>query len=264
MLIISGSSPKQQILGQRSAPCAACRQETPHRFQRNYRVNHVFWFPLFSTGTTYASVCERCNLTSPTGAPPPGTVPPAPLLHRMGFLFPLGFVLFPLVLMPVVFGVSSAASGGGAQADTQMSQQSFRADTADSAARSALQDDFDDLGLRGLSIAATSASANGRKVRLLTAHYSRLKKVGDADRVRLLERMEQIADTQFPDDEVFVGLQGRVLWGGHSHRKGGEKWSRLVDESTPSPERDARVALRALELAAAAPPAATTAADARP
>ena len=88
----------------------------------------------------------------------------------------------------------------------------------------------------------------------LTVQYSGLKNETDEDRVHLLEYMEQIADASFPDDEIFVGLQGRILWGGLSHRKSGEKWSRLVDKSTPSPETDARAALHALELAAPTAP----------
>ncbi len=51
----------------------------------------------------------------------------------------------------------------------------------------------------------------------------------------------------FPDDEVFLGLrQGRLLWGGHSHRMAKGAWKRLVDESTSDPEADA-VAVSPLE-----------------
>src|SRR5262245_24445942 len=104
MLIITGSSPKQQVIGQRNQPCAACKQVTPHRLQRHYVVKHAFWFPLFSMGTAYTTVCERCNHFAQTSAPTPGTVPPAPFLHRMGFLFPLGVLMFPLFVLPLMVG----------------------------------------------------------------------------------------------------------------------------------------------------------------
>jgi hypothetical protein len=259
MIFISGSSPKQQSLGQRNEPCPACRQMTLHSLKRFYRVRHIFWFPLFSTGTTYAKVCERCQLASPMAPPDPGTVPSKPFLHRLGFLLPVGvFFFFPLLLMPLALlagGGHGVGSGAGAQAagvaGDDTAERFFTAEP-DRAAQSALQADFNDLGLRGVSVSAKSASANTHNVRLLTAQYFRLKNVSDGDRVRLLERMEAIADANFADDEVFVGLRGRVLWGGRSHRKAGEKWHRLVDESTPSPEADARAALRALDTAPAA------------
>ena len=270
MLIITGSSPKQQLLGQRNAPCAACRQETPHRFLRNYSVKHLFWFPLFSMHTAHGKICERCNLFTPTDTPPPGTAPPKPLLHRMGFIFPLGVVMFPFLLLPFA-AVSGGGSAASMQADVSSVRSRFHADDDDRAAQGAVQDFLNqlDLGFRGPTVRATSAAVNGRRVRLLTVQYSKLKRVRDDDRVRLLQVVERIADTKFPDDEVFVGLQGRILWGGHSHRKAAEAWDRQVDESTPNPETSAFAALRALETAApaaapAARPAEPTAAAARP
>lgn len=262
MLIISGTSIKQQVIGHHSVPCAACRQETLHRFQRNYSVKHVFWFPLFSYHTTYAKLCERCNLLSPTSEPAPGTAAPVPVLHRLGFVFPLG-LFFGLPMMfatcGAIFGAGGASSGRSAAADTQRSRGRFHADDTDRAARSAVQGYFDRLGLRGSTVAATSAAVNGHTVRLLTVHYSRLKKVSHGDRVRLLEQLEQFADENYPDDEVFLGMKGIVLWGGHSHRKAGDDWQREVHETTPDPEKNAYAAFDALELAAAP----TAAADAR-
>jgi hypothetical protein len=267
MIIISGSSPKMQVLGYPTAPCAACKQETLHRFQRHYRVKHLFWFPLFSMGTNYAKVCERCQLYTPTGAPA-GAVPPAPFLHRLGFVFPLALMLFPIVTLPLALmhalNVSPAASSGAqaAVADTEGPSVSFRSDAKDEAAVGQLEKYFDDLGLRGIDVASKSAKVDGHTVRLVTAKYSRLKKVSDGDRLRLLQHMEDIADDTFPGEEVFVGLQGRLLWGGYSHANGGEKWVRVVDESTADPEADARAAVRALERAASPKPSAPAAAAA--
>ena len=252
MLIITGSSPKQQVLGRRNETCAMCRQETSHRLQRHYAVKHLFWFPLFSTGTTYATVCERCNLMAQTSVPPVGSVPPAPALHRLGFLVPLGVLIFPFLMLPVllVAGAGSGASSG-AHGDTPSARDLFFSAAADRAAEKDLQGQFDDLGLPGLSVTVSSCEADGKTVRLFAAHSSRLKKVSDGDRLRLLEMMEATADQSFPDDEVFAGLQGRILWGGYSHRAPAQKWRRRVAESTDSPERNAAEAIRALRAAAA-------------
>ena len=265
MLIITGSSPKQQVVGQRNQPCAGCRQVTPHRVQRHYVVKHVFWFPLFSMSTIYATVCERCNHFAQTSAPAAGSVPPPPFLHRMGFLFPIAVVLFPFFLLPLAVVGAGTAASGGTHADTTSARELFFAAAADRAAQSDLQRQFDNLGLAGLTVKVSSADAGGVTIRIVAAKFSRLKKVSDGDRGRLLEIMEDTADQFFPNNEVFLGLQGRILWGGYSHRQAGEEWRRKVAESTDSPEREAVAALRASQAAvarASADTAATAAAAA--
>jgi hypothetical protein len=252
MIIITGSSPKQQALGQRNEMCPACKQETPHRLQRQYAVKHLFWFPLFSTGTSYATICERCNLAAQTSVPLPGSVPPAPALHRMGFLVPLGVLMFPFFMLPLLLLAGAGSGGsGGSHADTPSARDLFAPVATDRAVEKNIQGQFDEMGLYGLSVRASSADAGDKKIRLIAAKYSRLKKVSDGDRVRLLQMMEAAADESFPDDEVFLGIQARILWGGYSHRAGGQKWSRKVKESTDSPERNAAEAVVALQAAAA-------------
>jgi len=267
MLIITLSSPKQQVVGQRNQPCAGCRQVTPHRVQRHYVVKHVFWFPLFSMSTIYATVCERCNHFEQTSAPAAGSVPPKPFLHRMGFLFPIAVVMFPFFLLPLA--VVGAGASGGTHADTASARELFFAAEADRAAQSDLQRQFDNLRLPGLTVKVSSADAGGVTIRIIAAKFSRLKNLRDRDRQRLLEIMEDTADQFFPNNEVFLGVQGRILWGGYSHRQAGEEWRRKVAESTDSPEREAVTALREAQAAIArasadtAGAAATAAAAAR-
>ncbi|HMF43382.1 MAG TPA: hypothetical protein VKQ32_22070 [Polyangia bacterium] len=260
MIIISGSSPKAQVLGYPTVPCPICRQATLHRFERRYRIKHLFWFPLFSTGTSYAKVCEMCQVSTPTG-PPTGPVPPAPFLHRLGFIFPLAVVLFPLVMLPfaLVAAVHGVAASGGAQAavaDTEGPAVSFRPTAADMGALSDLEGFFEDRDLHGVDADWQSATVDGHTVRLVTVKYAGLKKVKHSDRLYFMEQIEQIADGYFRDDEVFIGLQGRLLWGGYSHRKAGEKWVHVAQESTLSAETEARAAVRVLERAASTRPAA--------
>jgi fumarate reductase subunit D len=263
MIIITGSSPKQQDLGHRNETCHACRQETSHRLQRHYAVKHLFWFPLFSMGTTYSTVCERCNLLAQTSVPPAGSVRPAPLLHRMGFLFPIGGVmLLVLLALPFSLAASRMAASGETQSGMEASvHELFSVAPADKELQKDLQGQFDELGLSGLSVTATSADAAGKTIRVIAARFSRLKKVSDGDRLRLLEMMEEAADESFPDDEVFLGLHARILWGGYSHRAAGQAWSRKVDSSTDSPERNAEAALRTLMASASKTAAAADAAS---
>ncbi|QSQ16323.1 hypothetical protein [Myxococcus landrumensis] len=266
MFIITGSSPKQQVVGERIAPCPDCRQETKHRVHRHYAVKHLFWFPLFSMGMKYVQACTRCNLHSEAPPPEPGSVPAAPLLHRRGFMFPLGLLLLPCVVFPLLGALTSGArrvSSGSGEAPTEVVQpagfnERFSAQPEDEAVQNKLQALFEEMGMRSVTLEAHSATVNGHVIRVITARSSRLKKVGDGDRIRLLEAMESVADEHFSADEVFLGLQGRLLWGGHSHRETGEAWRRVVDGSTPNPETDALLALQQRE----APSAATAEPDA--
>ena len=178
-------------------------------------------------------------------------------------------MLFPFFLLPLAVVGAGTAASGGTHADTASARELFFAAAADRAAQSDLQRQFDNLGLAGLTVKVSSADAGGVTIRIVAAKFSRLKKVSDGDRGRLLEIMEDTADQFFPNNEVFLGLQGRILWGGYSHRQAGEEWRRKVAESTDSPEQEAVAALRASQAAVArasadkAAPAAASAAAAR-
>lgn len=260
MFIISGSTPKQQELGEQRAPCPDCHQETTQRLQRHYRVIHVFWYPLFSLGTKYARVCGRCNLRSEVPEQQVGPVPVAPLLHRMGGLFPLAALTFCCVGFPLVSAVGAFVSGDSGspaqeqQAGRQGFDQRFEAQAEDLAVATTVQSALEALGHRSMEVSASSASVKEHVIRVITAQSPRLKKVSDGDRIRLLELMEAEADKRFVNDEVFLGLQGRLLWGGYSHRAPGGAWQRVVDGTTASPRVDAFEALLARE--AALPPSA--------
>ena len=258
MYIVWGSSVKHQALGPRSATCVACRQETTHVLMRNYAVRHVYWFPLFSTNASYTKACERCNLITPTGEPAPGTVRREPFLHRMGFIFPVGFLVLPMLfaLVGIVFGAGAGklASAGSEATSLVGVGGHFHTDDTDRAARSAVQALFDRLDTQRTTVTATSARIDGHTVRLLTAQYSQLRRMNDRDRLRLMSRIEEIVDASFAGDEVFLGLKGRLLWGGHAHRQAGDAWIHVVDETDP--EKDAFARYHDIELAAAQAPAA--------
>lgn len=260
MFIITGNSPKQQLLGEQKAHCQDCQRTANHSLYRHYSVRHLFWFPLFSMGTKYVQVCTRCNLHSEVPAPPPDSVSAAPLLHRRGFMFPLGVLLVPCLVLPALGAVLSIGKGGSAAASTDEVPpagfaQRFSAQAEDDKVQSEIQALFEEVGMRAVTLKASSATVKGQVIRVITVRSTRLKKVDDGDRLRLLESMEAVADEHFAADEVFLGLQGRLLWGGYSHRASGEKWSRVVDGSTPNPETDALSALLRREMVAAPDPA---------
>ncbi|WP_342381319.1 hypothetical protein NVS55_16810 [Myxococcus stipitatus] len=223
-------------------------------------MKHLFWFPLFSMGTKYVQACTRCNLHSEAPPPEPGSAPLAPLLHRRGFMFPLGILLLPCLVFPVLGAVASGVRGASSSSDdgsTEVARpagfnERFSAQPEDKAVENKLQAHFEEMGMRSVTLKAHSAKVDGHVIRVITARSSRLKKVGDGDRIRLLEAMEAVADEHFPSDEIYLGLQGRLLWGGHSHREAGEQWRRVVDGSTPNPETDALLALQQREGPSAA------------
>ncbi|MFY2559441.1 hypothetical protein ACN469_17545 [Corallococcus terminator] len=265
MFIISGSTPKQQELGEQRAPCPDCHQETAQRLQRHYRVIHVFWFPLFSLGTKYTRVCGRCNLHTEVPEQQVGPVPVAPLMHRMGGLFPIAALTFCCVGAPLVSTAVALVSGESSSSAQEQQpgrhgfDQRFEAQAEDLAVEATIQSEVEAMGHQSMSVSARSASVKEHFIRVISAKSNRLKKVSDGDRIRLLELMEAEADKSFANDEVFLGLRGKILWGGYSHRDPGGKWRRVVDGTTASPMVDAFEALLARE--AALPP---TAPDAVP
>jgi hypothetical protein len=251
MFIISGRSPKQQVLGEEQAPCRDCQQDTPHRVTRHYSVVHVFWFPLFSVNEQYVQTCTRCNLALVrVGFRPGPAVPPSPALHRFGLLFALGLFMLPCFICPAIsgvlslFGLKGAPPSASAGTPTQNFWNTFHAEQDDALAASTLERAMSQAGLSSFSVKGSSALAGGHRVRVLAAESARLKKVNDSDRLRLLALLEATADRAFPQDEVFLGLKGRLLWGGYSHREAGGAWERRVDEATSSPETKAMEALR--------------------
>ncbi|NTX55352.1 hypothetical protein [Myxococcus sp. CA039A] len=262
MFIISGSSPKQQDLGEQRAPCPDCQQETSQRLQRHYRVIHVFWFPLFSLGTKYVRICGRCNLHTEVPEQQVGPVPVAPLLHRMGGLFPVAALAFCCVGFPLVNAVVSLGTGDSSGSSQQQEQragrqgfdQRFEAQAEDLAVETTIQSAFEEQGHQSVTVSASSASVKEHVIRVVSAQTPRLKKVSDGDRIRMLEMMEAEADKSFANEEVFLGLRGKLLWGGYSHRAPGGTWKRVVDGTTSSPMVDAFEAL--LQREAALPPSA--------
>ncbi|MBZ4401309.1 zinc ribbon domain-containing protein [Myxococcus sp. AS-1-15] len=251
MFIIYGSSAKQQELGERPALCRDCQRETPHRLQRHYSVAHVFWFPLFSLRTKYVLACSRCNLHSEVPEQSIGHVPTKPVLHRLGGLFPLGAMLFCCVGFPVVGAVTSAVTGTQDGTEVQEERhgfdQRFHAQAEDLALQEALQSAFEDAGHTSISVTAASAAVKDQGIRVITARSTHLKKVSNPDRVKLLELMQRTADQRFEKDEVFVGLQGKLLWGGYAHRLPGGAWQHVVKSTTTSPKAAAFEALLQLE-----------------
>ncbi|XXF77853.1 hypothetical protein P2318_33105 [Myxococcaceae bacterium GXIMD 01537] len=251
--------------------CRNCGEETPHRLERHYKVAHFFWFPLFSMGTSYLWICGRCGLHSEGVEPAPSTVLPAPLLHRMGCLF---LLISPCVVLPLLVMMLSLVSGGSRSGSAEARPREpnysdlLEARPEDLVVEELLQTEVEDMGLKSMVVEASSAEVNGHVVRVIIMQSDRLKKLGDGDRMRLLERMETLADGSFAKDEVFLGLRGRIAWGGYSHRPSGGKWQRDVDDFTKSPVLEAGKVLRELSLAeseespdAGTPPAAPVAAE---
>ncbi len=257
MFIITGSSPKMQLLGDRAGHCRDCAIETRHQLYRNYVVKHLFWIPLFSMYTRYIAVCERCNLNIEVGQPDPTTVVPAPALHRFGFAILLSVFMMPCVVCPIFSGIASlfSARSGDSSAEARPADegfdQLFHSTVDDAQLEKRLEQSF--VGHENMSV-RSAAQPNGTLVRVITIQSRALKNVGHSERAVLLESLQNLTDELFPEDDIFIGLKGRLLWGGYTHRGPQGTWEQTVDDSTNSPEREAvKVLLAARDVAKAAP-----------
>ncbi|MCP3102776.1 hypothetical protein LZ198_28255 [Myxococcus sp. K15C18031901] len=249
MFIVYGSSRKQQALGSRQVMCPDCQRETPHDFSHTYRVAHVFWFPLFSFALKYARACTRCRLYTEIPPEQVGPVPSPPFMHRMGLLIPMGAVslccvCYPMsnLVMGLVLSEPRSARVPIPVAEVEKPGRSkdftdrFKTLAEDAAMEKVVRTQLDSMGFKSMVVSAASSYVEGPVIRVLTLHWSKMKTVGEEDRLRLMGLLESTVDQHFPRDEAFVGLEGTVFWRGFSFREGGGKWTRDPDDPTESAE----------------------------
>lgn len=248
MFFIWGRSGKQQVLQQWGAQCGHCNGHTTHQLVRLYRVAHFFWFPLFSTNERFVQVCTACGASAPV-AHPGGAVPNKPLLHRLGFVFPLlGVVaLFSLVgALVVVVGMS-------AKVDPVLAARTKRLDALEahlgtpgawgnnpkaqdvaSAARSVFGS-FKDAKDRDHASVAVDLLEGPPRQAVIAVQISSLRKWQQSDRRRLLKQLADAVEPKLGDDtKIVIGVKGELLFGPLAVRAKKGAWS--FDPDNPDAE----------------------------
>lgn len=273
MLFIWGRTSKQQVLQQWAAPCPFCHAQTAQRLLRSYRVAHLFWFPLFSSGDTFAQACAQCGGTVAV-AKPAGALPPKPLLHRFGFMFPVLGVMALVGLVGTLFVVAALA----AKPDPALAARSARLDALEkhlekpgawgnnpeaeqlaAAVRGAFGT-FKQAEDREQAAVAVDVVGTSPRRAIIVVHVPSLRHWGGRDRRRLLLQLAGIVEPKLKDDtQALIGVQGVLLFGPLAVRSKKGQWSFQTDApNAESRLRDAYAVTDEKTKAPAAPHASAT------
>ncbi len=262
MFIITGSSPRQEVVTVTTTQCPRCGVFGPHSVLRTWTVRHVYWVPYTCCGMTPYLACATCRAVYPF-QPPPGMVRELPFLGRFGCLL---LPLVPALLFAAVFVVALCSpappprsvrpqTGAREELERHLASGAVFAEGEKATEIGAQVKQCFQLGAdpslepEKAAIAVRSLPGPPRRF-VIVIQFDGLRRCSDTWRLDLLAKLQNLLKGSLrPEDEVIVGLRGAMCYGAIAQGRMDADWTIQVGDMVDSSD---------LGRALLAPPAASS------